>query len=115
MVFSADELLYSNKGNLYAVQNFYWTATNDFEKIEIRSVRSWLMEICHVSEYEMSICEAIAGHGKCLDRKIVKEINEEIVLPAGKPPMTQKELYQLNFRIHKRAYYHYHEAISGIR
>lgn len=114
-ILPVDEQLYSRKVNLYTGQSSGWSWKDDFEQIELRSVRSWLMETCHVSEYELSICEAISSYGKCLDPTIVHEINERIVLPAGNSPLTQKELYQLNFRVHKRACHYYHKAMSGIR
>ncbi len=91
------------------------TLETGFGEVEAESVRTWLMKTCRVTEYEMQICEAVAGYGKCLDSRIVQEINEKIVLPAANPPMTQKDIYQLNFRVHKRARGHYGEAMAGIR
>jgi len=87
---------------------------NCVERIEAESTRLWLMKTCNVTEYEMRICEAVAGYGKCLDAWIVEEINTGIVIPSGKPPMTQEELYKFNFRIHKRAKHHYKKAMSGL-
>ncbi|MDO4330190.1 MAG: hypothetical protein Q4C66_12745 [Lachnospiraceae bacterium] len=86
-----------------------------FCRIEQKSVRSWLMKTCNISEYELQICELIAAHGKRINSESVEEINETVVLPAGNPPMTQKELSALNHRVHVRARRHYWEAIKGIR
>ncbi len=86
-----------------------------FEAVETGAVRSWMMDVCRVTEYEMQICEAVAGYGKCLDARIVREINERVVIPSGRLPMTQEEIYKLNFRVHKRAKGHYREAMEGIR
>ncbi len=88
---------------------------NCLERIEAESTRLWLMKTCNVTEYEMRICEAVAGYGKCLDAWIVDEINTKIVVPSGERPMTQAELYKFNFRIHKRAKHHYKKAMSGLR
>lgn len=84
-------------------------------RIEAESTRMWLMETCNVTEYEMRICEAVAGYGKCLDAWIVEEINAKIVVPSGMPPMSQEDIYKFNFRVHKRARHHYRKAMSGIR
>ena len=86
-----------------------------FEEVETGAVRAWMMGVCRVTEYEMRICEAVAGYGKCLDARIVREINERVVVPSGRPPMTQEEIYKLNFRVHKRAKGHHREAMEGIR
>ena len=86
-----------------------------FCRIEQESVRKWLMKLCKVSEYEMRICELIATHGKYINSRSVKEINETVVIPAGNPPMTKKELSELNHRVHVRAHRYYTEAIKGIR
>lgn len=83
-------------------------------RAEAESTRLWLMKTCRVTEYEMRICQAVADYGKCLDAWIVEEINTRIVVPSGNRPMTQEELYKFNFRIHKRAKYHYKDAMSGL-
>ncbi len=88
---------------------------NGFAQVEAESLRTWLMKVCRVTEYEMQICEAVADYGKCLDARIVQEINEKIVLPAANPPMTQEDIYRLNFRVHKRARNHYGEAMAEMR
>lgn len=93
----------------------YGVSDNCLERIEAESTRRWLMEVCNVTEYEMRICEAVAGYGKCLDAWIVEEINAKIVIPSGMPPMSQEDIYKFNFRVHKRARYHYRKAMSGIR
>lgn len=99
----------------YLFKHLYENQEERFAQSEEKSIRQWLMKACRVTEYEMQICEAIVAYGKCLDAKIVKEINEAIVLPSGNPPMTQKEISLLNNRVHKRAQYHYQKAIEGIR
>lgn len=86
-----------------------------FYRIEQESVRNWLMKQCKISEYELQICELIAAHGKYINSRSVKEINETVVIPAGNPPMTQKELSVLNHRVHVRARHYYAEAIKGMR
>ncbi len=86
-----------------------------FYRIEQESVHNWLMKQCKISEYELQICELIAAHGKYINSRSVKEINETVVIPAGNPPMTQKELSVLNHRVHVRARRYYTEAIKGLR
>ncbi len=88
---------------------------NGFYRIEQESVRDWLMKQCKVSEYELQICELIAAHGKYINSRSVKEINETVIIPAGNPPMTKNELSALNHRVHVRARRYYAEAIKGIR
>lgn len=72
------------------------------------------MDVCHVTEYEMQICEVIADSGKKVNAKTVQGINETIVIPAGNPPMTQKEVAALRHRVHIRAKRYYREVMKGL-
>ena len=114
-VMSIDAMVSKDSDRPCSFLEYYAVPDNCPERIEEESTRLWLMKTCNVTEYEMRICEAVAGYGKCLDAWIVEEINTKIVIPSGEPPMTQEELYKFNFRIHKRAKHHYHKAISGLR
>lgn len=114
-VMSIDAMVSKDSERSCSFLEYYAVPDNCPERIEEESTRLWLMKTCHVTEYEMRICEAVAGYGKCLDAWIVEEINTKIVIPSGEPPMTQEELYKFNFRIHKRAKHHYQKAISGLR
>lgn len=113
-IMSMDAVILKDGEKLRGFAEQYAVPDNCPGGIEAESVRLWLMETCNVTEYEMRICEAVAGYGKRLDAGIVAEINAEIVIPSGQPPMTQEELYKFNFRIHKRAKHHYKEAMSGL-
>lgn len=114
-VMSADAMASRDSENPCSLLERYAVPDNCPGRIEEESTRLWLMKTCNVTEYEMRICEAVAGYGKCLDAWIVEEINTKIVIPSGESPMTQEELYKFNFRIHKRAKHHYKKAISGLR
>lgn len=114
-VLSADAIISEDGGRPCSFLEYYSVPDNCPEKIEAESTRLWLMKTCNVTEYEMRICEAVAGYGKCLDAWLVEEINAKIVVPSGGAPMTQEELYKFNFRIHKRAKHHYKRAMSGLR
>lgn len=114
-VMSVDAMVCEDSDRTCSFLERYAVPDNCPGRMEEESTRLWLMKTCHVTEYEMAVCEAIAGYGKCLDSWIVEEINRKIVVPSGRPSMSQKELYQFNFRVHKRARHHYGKAMAGIR
>ena len=109
---SIDAIVQEEKhGKFYAL---YAVHENGIYQVEANSLRTWLMDVCHVTEYEMQICEVIADSGKKVNAKTVQGINETIVIPAGNPPMTQKEVAALRHRVHIRAKRYYREVMKGL-
>jgi hypothetical protein len=102
---SADETRFSNKNsNYYSIYDMIGIQDDQaVEDLWYSLLRPSLMEICHITEFQMQICEAISIYGKSMDTKITDYINHTIVIPSGRTAMTQTQISRLNRNVHNRA------------
>lgn len=87
---------------------------DDHDQLIYEDLRHTVIRAVHLSNYEMKILEEVNRYERKLNQEITDHINETIIRPAGKTPMSVKELSLYIRSLRKRANQHYKDAIHII-